>query len=1252
MRRGTRNIRRIFPSTLALSLLVTTQIALAETPGNAPSGDLNGDGLVSVQDLQCMLLIHEQLSLVEPITADLCVSNADCDPGASCRVVFGKHSVCLPTCLSPLVTLGPNPSVVCDSPSINDEDCQGLVHRRNADLNCDGDITDVEFQFLVSMLLGQVGGPGTPDYDSDGQLNFCDPDSDGDGDGDATDCKPLNAAVANGAFELCDGFDNNCNLLVDAEDSGLAAGFCEKQKGVCAGTFIPIWLCIGGEFEPCGALQYIVHNAAYEDGIETLCDNLDNDCDGLTDNDDPDLDSCCNETADCPPTFACDSNNTCVPTGEAGDACATDATCKSGLHCDEAAGICVPDITVGGGCTATGDCEAALICQAGVCLGSGVAGAACAADDHCLTGLHCDEAAGVCVTDWAEGGSCEVASDCAAELKCTAGVCSVALCPEGDDSVDTDGDGVPDACDQCVGDDATGDTDGDGVCNDLDVCLAGDDAADEDGDGAPDACDLCTGNDTTGDTDGDGVCNDGDVCPAGDDALDGDADGVPDACDVCTGDDATGDGDDDGVCDALDLCPSGDDALDADDDGVPDACDACGGDDSAGDTDDDGVCDDLDGCPGGDDALDTDGDTVPDACDLCTGDNTTGDDDEDGVCDDLDGCPDGDDGVDDDGDGVPNACDTCTGDDTTGDDDEDGVCDDLDACAESDDALDADGDAVPDGCDTCTGDDGTGDSDGDTVCNNLDVCPGGDDTVDTDGDGVPDACACTDSDTVMKTLDSDPGDFQTLYAVTPKLGAWHAKRSNVVTKVHIHDAGLGTWKKTTLPYMYYGGAATLSMLKASGDSLFYSHRYPDAGSQGDRVYRYEAGTGTTKVTDLRDVQADPGDLLPDFVAVTPEVAAFHTRRSNVVSRLFRYHRATNAWAAISLPGKSTGGKAVISSIGAQGSLLFYAWAHPQFGTGGDVVHVFDAATKTTKSWETNALVSNPGTLDPSFTVATDELVGIHTKKSNVVSRVMRYRKASAAWSTVDLPGKSTGGKALVSSMAAAGDLLVYTWAHPTFGAGGDIVTAYDATANTTKTWETKALKSNPGSLVPAMVAVTDTLVGFHTKKSNVVSRVMIWNRGLDSWTHIDLPTMYYGGKASLTAIHAGGNMLYLIHPNPTGGSIGDRVWIYNAGADTLTQTDTLDLQADPGGIIPASTDGTSGLFAMHTQRSNVTSRVFIYNACTATWTVDNMPGKSTGGKAVVGTLGAAGGHAYYSFRDPTWPPKGDVVAHRYACSCP
>jgi hypothetical protein len=159
------------------------------------------------------------------------------------------------------------------------------------------------------------------------------------------------------------------------------------------------------------------------------------------------------------------------------------------------------------------------------------------------------------------------------------------------------------------------DTDGDGIPNACDRCLLGADQLDADLDTIPDACDACPGFSDLVDADSDGVADGCDICALGDDLVDGDGDGVPLACDVC------------------DLGPNG---TDADGDGVPDACDRCEGHPDDSDTDGDEVPNGCDVCSAGDDNMDSDDDAVPDACDACAGH---------------------DDGVDTDGDGVADGCD-------------------------------------------------------------------------------------------------------------------------------------------------------------------------------------------------------------------------------------------------------------------------------------------------------------------------------------------------------------------------------------------------------------------------------------------------------------------------------------------------------------------------------------------------------------------------------------------------------------------
>jgi len=175
---------------------------------------------------------------------------------------------------------------------------------------------------------------------------------------------------------------------------------------------------------------------------------------------------------------------------------------------------------------------------------------------------------------------------------------------------DCDGDGVPDASDNCPSipnaDQADGDADGVGDACDNCPAVANADQADGDANGIGDACQ---------DTDGDGVIDIADNCPRAANAgqEDADADGVGDACDLCPGHDDRQDADHDGVPDACDNCPAAPNPSQADGNGngVGDACD---------DRDGDSVVDADDNCvdvpnPGQENA---DRDALGDACDACT----------------------------------------------------------------------------------------------------------------------------------------------------------------------------------------------------------------------------------------------------------------------------------------------------------------------------------------------------------------------------------------------------------------------------------------------------------------------------------------------------------------------------------------------------------------------------------------------------------------------------------------------------------
>ena len=163
----------------------------------------------------------------------------------------------------------PGAEEICDG---LDNDCNKKTDELFPDLDSDGKADCVDTDDDNDGVLDAADNcPTTPnpdqaDFDKDKDGNACDADDDNDGSADPKDCAPFDATVYPGAAETCDGKDNDCDGATDEELGSTTCG-----KGVCVHT---VANCVGGKTQSCDPL---------EGASPDICDGLDNDCDGATD---------------------------------------------------------------------------------------------------------------------------------------------------------------------------------------------------------------------------------------------------------------------------------------------------------------------------------------------------------------------------------------------------------------------------------------------------------------------------------------------------------------------------------------------------------------------------------------------------------------------------------------------------------------------------------------------------------------------------------------------------------------------------------------------------------------------------------------------------------------------------------------------------------------------------------------------------------------------------------------------------------
>jgi hypothetical protein len=219
-----------------------------------------------------------------------CGTNADCPEGGQCDAVVidgESRNLCLPTsgvceCSEFAINSGATTTCLSDNP---DGACEGLRTCTAAGLSeCDAMTPSLEVCNGIDDDCNGVTDDVVGDMDNDGLSDCVDDDADGDGFSPPEDCNDFNGDVHPNADEYCNSMDDNCDNVVDEENSLGCSSFYQDSDGDNYGSDVSKCLCdVEGAFNSQVTGDCNDGNNAIHPGAAEVCNNIDDNCDNVVD---------------------------------------------------------------------------------------------------------------------------------------------------------------------------------------------------------------------------------------------------------------------------------------------------------------------------------------------------------------------------------------------------------------------------------------------------------------------------------------------------------------------------------------------------------------------------------------------------------------------------------------------------------------------------------------------------------------------------------------------------------------------------------------------------------------------------------------------------------------------------------------------------------------------------------------------------------------------------------------------------------